>query len=104
MKIIGQAGGQRWIVEASEQELARVAGVAYAISLREKGGTIRINAEIEVSKLFDRLEGIRSCERQLISAQNTLRAVADLIGPVRAYIDQAQYLDTDQPAGDKAEG
>ena len=94
MKIIGQASadGRTWIVEATDQELARVAGCAYALTYKEKGGRFAINAEIEVSKLFERLVGIRACERQLREAQNTLRAVADLIGPVAACIDQAVSL------------
>ena len=69
-----------------------MAGCAHALTYREKGGRFASNAEIKVSKLFERLEGIRACERQLLGAQNTLRAVADLIGPVAACIDQAASL------------
>lgn len=92
MKIIGQAGADKWIVEATAHELARVAGFAYHVQQRESGANLRIGTEIKVSKLFDRLEGIRACERRLTEAQSTLRAVADLIGPVASYINQAVDL------------
>ena len=100
MKIIGQASadGRTWIVEATDHELARVAGCAYPLTYREKGGRFAINAEIEVSRLFERLEGIRACERRLTEAQNTLRVVADLIGPVADCVAFASSLqEGDEP-------
>lgn len=94
MKIIGTTAGRgQYLVSASDDELARVAGHPYGTQLRESmRRDIQIGDDIEVDAMYDRLKGIRACEKRLIEAQATLRAVADLIGPVASYIAQANDL------------
>lgn len=97
MRIIGKGNGNTFLVEATATELARVAGFTYDTQLRAAmRGSFDVGDTINVSALYDRIEGIRASEKGLINAQATLRAVANLLDPVIAYIDQAQSLGAEE--------
>jgi len=83
MKIIATTGRSGFVVTVTADELARVAGFPYNTQYREAARRdLCIGDVIEVSAMYDRLIGIRQSEKRLTEAQATLRAVADLIGPV----------------------
>lgn len=92
MDIIGKTTGG-YIVAASADEIARVAGHPYSTQHREvTKRDLEIGNQVIVSDLYDRLTGIRACEARLIAAQSTLRAVAEMIGPVADCISYAVSL------------
>lgn len=93
MKIIGRTG-DRYLVTATEQELARIAGFSYANTdfrnamtkigaFRPNGygsdGKLVENVEIPVSDLFDRIAALRNREEEVKRASSSLRALADLM-------------------------
>lgn len=83
MKIIATTGRSGFVITATADELARVAGFPYSTQHHEAmRRDLGIGDVIEVVAMYDRLVGIRQSEKRLTEAQATLRAVADLIGPV----------------------
>lgn len=90
MNIIGTAVDGSFIVTATLNELARVAGAYNARYGYTATPAIKVGARIDVAAMYDRLIALRAAESELAKAQNTLRAVADLIDPIRPTIIEAQ--------------
>lgn len=91
MKIIGTAANEAFIVTATETELARVAGANGLRSYASSGlPMIAVGATIDVNAMYNRLVALHAAEDELAKAQKTLRAVADLIDPIRPTITEAQ--------------
>lgn len=91
MKIIGHGDGNRHIIEASFEEVARLCGFSstYSGDWRAFGGglfqraddphRLRIGAEVPISAWWDRLDAIRRREEELAKLGETLKSLAALI-------------------------
>ena len=95
MKIIGMANtrayDEAYIITATRDELAHIAGFAYA----HEAPPIGIGATIDVHGMYNRLKALEAAGRELAGAQKTLRAVADLIDPIVPAIEEAQAVKED---------
>lgn len=82
MKVIGKTE-KGLLIDASEQELANIAGFAYAFhstgSPWKDKREIPVGSEIPVSKIFDRLGALREGEAKLKDGAAHLRALATLM-------------------------
>lgn len=96
MKIIGTIGRNRFIIEAGDDEIARVAGFPYDMQLREKmKRDLAVGDVVSVSSMYDKIKGIQTSASRLTEAQSILRAVADLIEPIRACVESSVTIEQD---------
>lgn len=88
MKIIGQTA-DGLLLSATKEEVARLAGYYWPgdEQLRKAGIRLEPGAEIAVSTIYSRLRSLASASAELEAAAKTLRAIADLLGPVRRVIE-----------------
>lgn len=94
MKIIAgiDTRGKRFLVEMTEDEIAKVAkGTAY-------GSNFRIGDEFQVSGIFHRLDKLESNKKQLSDMAVNLRSMANLLEStepvVRALVDEEPAEET----------
>lgn len=95
MKIIAIAkenwSSKEWLVQLTEDEIAKIQGVSYASSLdKEKRPTI--GAEFNVSAAWNDLQKFRSARDIIKNASDTLRGVASI-----AEAASACYLINPEP-------
>lgn len=77
MKIIARTASG-FLLEATAEEIARVAGVSYGHELKELR-TDTIGATIHVGPRWSRMDGIEASSEKLFSIARTLRAIAELL-------------------------
>lgn len=92
MRIIGKTDGSGFIVEASAKELANVAGFYWEGD--DKCPRLQVGRVLEVGAMYTRLTALKRAESELAGAQTTLRAVADLLDPIRPMIEAANEEQT----------
>lgn len=86
MKIIAKAERDRYIVEASDWELANVMGYTYPSSI-PSGHKIEVGKEIAVTKLFEALSVERKRQEEIKSLAAQLRKTADRVDSINAALD-----------------
>lgn len=79
MKIIAIAaehwGSKEWLIQSTEDEIAKITGVSYASSMRKEDRP-SIGTEIKVSDSWNDLCAFRGAKDKLKTAAETLRGVA----------------------------
>jgi hypothetical protein len=85
MKIIGRSV-EGYLLEATKEELANLVGVQ---SWQRDCPDFRPGMTIMVCELFKRLDAMRKSEETLKSCADSLRNLADLLGPVDTLIKGA---------------
>lgn len=86
MKIIASIDGSRFLVEATETELARIMGYGYTSTAREKGHKIEVGREVPVNPLWEALEVTRGRVTEVASLANSLRKTADRVDAINATL------------------
>jgi len=88
MKIIADAGNHVVLVEATEDEVAKVAGYDWRGS--QGSPRIIVGLEISISEVYNNLRSIQEAADNIRRVQQTLRAVADVLDTVPPVIEAAQ--------------
>lgn len=104
MKIIGKSK-RGFIVEATNEELVHICGFSYEhdrrdAAMRSKSNCghyqgLEIGDEIQIDKIWEMLDRIKSYENKLISAKATLAAVingVDMVVPVVKAVAEFQSV------------
>lgn len=86
MKIIAKAHRDCFIVEASEDELANIAGFAFVHQMKDQN-RLEVGRELRVTKLFSALAVERSRRAEIEAMANSLRKAADRIDSINAALD-----------------
>ena len=85
MKIIATTGNDRFLVEATNYELANVMGYGYPSELKNES-RLAVGKEIPVSKLWQALSITRSREEEVAKLAEGLRKLADRVDGVNATL------------------
>ena len=79
MKIIGKTEDQKYLIEASEYDIANLFGEYSASYLRDKKIKLEPGLIIEVSTAFNKLEWLQRRNREFNDLVKSLREAADKI-------------------------
>ncbi len=85
MKIIGKGGRDRFIVEASDWELANICGFSYPSQMKEN--RLEVGSEVQVTKLFEALSVERKRKEEIAGIAASLRKAADRVDSINAALD-----------------
>lgn len=90
MKIIGKAGRDTFLIEASSREVAQILGVASEYSLKEVGivGELEPGSTINVSGIYGAVALFRSQGKHAAETAKTLRDLADKVDQAARIIKQ----------------
>lgn len=84
MKIIGDAGNSKFIVEASADELANLAGLGskYNFTYDLKPGL-----EIKINKMYQKLYDFENRTNEIERVRSSLKQMLDTLEPVKRTLD-----------------
>lgn len=85
MKIIGTMGNDRFLVEATGDDLARVMGFANTYGLKD-GDKLGVGKEIKVSLLYQALQVSRARKDEIAELANKLRAAAARVDSINSNL------------------
>jgi hypothetical protein len=87
VKIIGKSTTDRFIVEATEYELANIAGYDYPSQAKEKRAVnFEVGSDVKVSALWQALSVSRKRHAQIAAIAKDMRAAADQVDSINATL------------------
>ena len=88
MKIIGKGQSGKFLIEATDREIANLFGFYWEGQLREAGIKLEPGMEIDPSKEYDKLAWLRKRNQDFNDLVKHLRRTADLIDNNRGAFDK----------------
>ena len=82
--VIPQYGDQRYLLEATETEIARLIGHRFSSECRQM---MVVGNEIRVNEMFDQLKRLADAQDDLDRASTTLHSVANLVHIIDPMIE-----------------
>lgn len=82
MKIIATVSSDRFLVEATKEEIAKVMGHSCTYAMKDADRTIRVGADVQVSPLWSALEVTRGRQSEVANLATQMRKLADRVDSV----------------------
>jgi hypothetical protein len=88
MKIIAvipaHYGNKKFLLEATEREIAKLIGHAYEGDCRDK---MEVGADIKIASMFDQLRRLADAQEELKKASTTIHSIANLVHIIDPMIE-----------------
>lgn len=84
MKIIASTGHEKFLVEATADELAQVMGHSWGSTIKDR---LTIGADVKITRLYQALQVERTRQDRVTKLANDLRQVAKEVDTINAALD-----------------